>query len=29
MHYRYQQTFRGLPVWGEHVIVSGARTATW
>ena len=22
MHYRYQQTFRGLPVWGEHVIVS-------
>ena len=21
-HYRYQQTFRGVPVWGEHVIVS-------
>ena len=21
-HYRYQQTFRGIPVWGEHVIVS-------
>ena len=21
-HHRYQQTFRGLPVWGEHVIVS-------
>ncbi|CAN5335475.1 hypothetical protein BH11PSE14_BH11PSE14_13610 [soil metagenome] len=22
MHYRYQQTFRGVPVWGEHVVVS-------
>ncbi|MEO8673726.1 MAG: M4 family metallopeptidase, partial [Tahibacter sp.] len=21
-HYRYQQMFRGIPVWGEHVIVS-------
>jgi len=21
-HYRYQQTFRGVPVWGEQVIVS-------
>jgi Zn-dependent metalloprotease len=21
-HYRYQQTFRGLPIWGEHVVVS-------
>ena len=21
-HYRYQQTFRGVPVFGEHVIVS-------
>lgn len=21
-HYRYQQTFRGLPVFGEHVVVS-------
>jgi Zn-dependent metalloprotease len=21
-HYRYQQTFRGVPVWGEHVVVS-------
>ncbi|HVQ32851.1 MAG TPA: M4 family metallopeptidase [Lysobacter sp.] len=21
-HYRYQQTFRGIPVWGEHVIVT-------
>jgi vibriolysin len=22
MHYRYQQMFRGIPVWGEHVVVS-------
>lgn len=22
MNYRYQQTFRGLSVWGEHVVVS-------
>jgi pseudolysin/vibriolysin len=22
VHYRYQQTFRGIPVFGEHVIVS-------
>ena len=21
-HYRYQQTFRGVPIWGEHVVVS-------
>ncbi len=21
-HYRYQQTFRGIPVWGEHIVVS-------
>lgn len=21
-HYRYQQTFRGLPIWGEHIVVS-------
>ena len=21
-HYRYQQTFRGIPVWGEHVVVA-------
>ena len=21
-HYRYQQNFRGIPVWGEHVVVS-------
>ncbi len=21
-HYRYQQTFRGVPVWGEHVVIS-------
>jgi len=21
-HYRYQQTFRGMPVWGEHVVIS-------
>ncbi|MBS0193101.1 MAG: M4 family metallopeptidase [Proteobacteria bacterium] len=24
-HYRYQQTFRGIPVWGEQVIVSEGR----
>ena len=22
VHYRYQQTFRGVPIFGEHVIVS-------
>ena len=22
VHLRYQQTFRGVPVWGEHVVVS-------
>ncbi|MBL0164869.1 MAG: M4 family metallopeptidase [Xanthomonadales bacterium] len=22
IHYRYQQTFRGVPVWGEHVVAS-------
>ena len=21
-HYRYQQYFRGIPVWGEHVVVA-------
>ena len=21
-HFRYQQTFRGVPIWGEQVIVS-------
>jgi len=21
-HFRYQQTFRGIPVWGEHVVVT-------
>ncbi|HWS26861.1 MAG TPA: M4 family metallopeptidase [Xanthomonadales bacterium] len=21
-HYRYQQTYQGVPVWGEHVVVS-------
>jgi len=25
-HYRYQQTFRGVPVWGEQVIVSETKT---
>jgi vibriolysin len=24
-HYRYQQTFRGVPVWGEHVVVTEGR----
>ena len=24
-HYRYQQSFRGIPVWGEHVVVTEAR----
>ncbi|PIV33048.1 MAG: peptidase M4 family protein, partial [Lysobacterales bacterium CG02_land_8_20_14_3_00_62_12] len=23
-HYRYQQTYRGIPIWGEHVVVSEA-----
>lgn len=22
VHYRYQQEFRGIPVWGEHVVVA-------
>ncbi len=22
LHYRYQQTFRGVPIWGEHVVTS-------
>jgi Zn-dependent metalloprotease len=26
MHYRYQQTFRGIPIFGEHVIVSQDKT---
>jgi len=25
-HYRYQQTFRGVPVWGEQVIVSESKS---
>jgi vibriolysin len=25
-HYRYEQTFRGVPVWGEQVIVSESKT---
>ncbi len=25
-HYRYQQTFRGVPVWGEQVIVSETKS---
>jgi len=25
-HFRYQQTFRGVPVWGEQVIVSETKT---
>lgn len=24
-HYRYQQTYRGLPVWGEHIVVSESK----
>ncbi|MGH8106531.1 MAG: peptidase M4 family protein, partial [Arenimonas sp.] len=27
-HYRYQQTFRGVPVWGEQVIVSETKTGS-
>jgi vibriolysin len=27
-HYRYQQTFRGVPVWGEQVIVSETKAGT-
>jgi Zn-dependent metalloprotease len=27
-HYRYQQTFRGIPVFGEHVIVSEDKSGT-
>jgi Zn-dependent metalloprotease len=26
VHYRYQQTFRGIPIFGEHVIVSQDKT---
>ncbi|MDB6163957.1 MAG: hap, partial [Xanthomonadaceae bacterium] len=26
VHYRYQQTFRGVPIFGEHVIVSEDRS---
>jgi Zn-dependent metalloprotease len=26
VHYRYQQTFRGVPIFGEHVIVSETAT---
>ncbi len=24
-HYRYQQTFRGIPVWGEHIVITEGR----
>ena len=24
-HYRYQQEFRGVPIWGEHVVVSDSK----
>lgn len=27
-HYRYQQTFRGIPVWGEHVVASDNNDGT-
>jgi vibriolysin len=27
-HYRYQQTFRGVPVWGEHVVVSDSKSGS-
>ena len=27
-HYRYQQTFRGIPIWGEQVIVSESKNGT-
>jgi Zn-dependent metalloprotease/PKD repeat protein len=27
-HYRYQQTFRGIPVWGEQIVVSENRDGT-
>jgi Zn-dependent metalloprotease len=27
-HYRYQQSFRGIPVWGEHVVVTEGRDGT-
>lgn len=27
-HYRYQQTFRGVPVFGEHVVISEDRSGT-
>ena len=27
-HYRYQQTFRGIPVWGEHVVVAERKDGT-
>ncbi len=25
VHYRYQQLFRGIPVWGEHVVVAESK----
>ena len=28
VHYRYQQTFRGIPIFGEHVIVSEDKNGT-
>ncbi len=27
-HYRYQQTFRGVPVWGEHVVASDDKSGS-
>lgn len=27
-HYRYQQTFRGVPVWGEQVVVSETKAGS-
>ncbi|WP_233263148.1 M4 family metallopeptidase [Cognatiluteimonas profundi] len=28
VHYRYQQTFRGVPIFGEHVVVSEDKAGT-
>ncbi|HET9031613.1 MAG TPA: peptidase M4 family protein, partial [Dokdonella sp.] len=28
VHYRYQQTFRGVPIWGEHVVVAESKAGT-
>lgn len=27
-HFRYQQTFRGVPIWGEHVVVTESKGGT-